>query len=169
MIQILKHIPYSNILISGMRQHSLFYCYIRTSVNRWFKMPILGKTSEASNCVTRPGNTSVVHCGESAVTECLSVSALGICGDTPPWWASPLVLVVQGIHQYDPTGSVDGPSRFVGSSPQIGRRMIGSTANCQSTKSHPKCQYCRVSGGQPPTAKFLLTFEENQTDHCYRR
>jgi len=47
--------------------------------------------------------------GESAVAERLAVSALGICGDAPPWRASPLVLVIQGIHQHDSTGSVDGP------------------------------------------------------------
>ncbi len=32
------------------------------------------------------------------VVSLLAVSALGICGDAPPWRASPLVMVVQGIH-----------------------------------------------------------------------
>jgi len=43
------------------------------------------------------------------LTERLAVPSLRVCGDAPPRRASPLVVAVQGVRQYDSTSCVDGP------------------------------------------------------------
>lgn len=63
---------------------------------------------------TESGRTAVVNRGEFAVTERLAVSALGVRGDAPPRRASPLGMVIQGLHQYAATGSVDDPTHREG-------------------------------------------------------
>ena len=72
------------------------------------KLPTL-RAKYCDDLDTESGRTTVVRRGELAVTERLAVSALGVCGDAPPRRAPPLGVVVQGIHQHDPTSSGDGP------------------------------------------------------------
>jgi len=58
---------------------------------------------------TRINGTAAVRGGESPLTERLAVPSLRVCGDAPPRRASPLVVAVQGVRQYDSTSCVDGP------------------------------------------------------------
>jgi len=55
------------------------------------------------------------------------------CGDAPPRRASPLVVAVQGVRQYDSTSCVDGLA-CVGLSPRIGHLTTDSTANHRPSK-----------------------------------
>jgi len=66
----------------------------------------------------------------------------------PPRRASPLAVVVQGVHQHDPTGSVDGPSRCVGPSPQTGHRTTGLAGNHQPDSLQREARRCRVGGSR---------------------
>ena len=56
----------------------------------------------------KSSGTATIRCSELAVTEHLAVLALRICGDAPPWRASPLLVVVQRVHHDAVPGSVDG-------------------------------------------------------------
>jgi len=64
----------------------------------------------------------------------------------PPRRASPLVVAVQGVRQYDSTSCVDGPSRCVGPSPRIGHLTTDSTANHRPSKPAEEWRRCRVGG-----------------------
>jgi hypothetical protein len=72
------------------------------------------RASDSDNNNTKCDGEIVVRRSESAVADCVAVSALRIRGDAPPWRASPLVVAVQGVRQYGSTCCVDGPRAAAG-------------------------------------------------------
>jgi len=58
---------------------------------------------------TRDPTVRLLYVVVSLLTERLAVPSLRVCGDAPPRRASPLVVAVQGVRQYDSTSCVDGP------------------------------------------------------------
>jgi len=57
---------------------------------------------------TRDPTVRLLYVVVSPSTERLAVPSLRVCGDAPPRRASPLVVAVQGVRQYDSTSCVDG-------------------------------------------------------------
>jgi IS4 transposase len=72
--------------------------------------------------------------------------------------ASPLAMVVQGVHQHGPTGSVDGPRDASGCPREstTGRPVYPVTFGRASLRC--ECRRCRVGGRPPPTATARLRF-----------